>query len=775
MGRQLSHEAFKRRLSDSVFHVSDATIDYLLRGQSVSSIDMDTVCWRTAKRTILKILHLKWSLLMKIFRSRDLNRTRRLSKETMKEVLGRADVGMSTSLVEILIQNANEEDDGKIDYDLLLSGKLKRETFNIEVYVAYKTVESEWERLSQHFWEFDLNGDGRVNHEEFKVALRQLKHPALTDPAVIEGLVKHLDPTGDPNKNPPTDNIDFDKFSWDMALSEIKSLVESRGDDMRLAFQQEATREFRKYQGKLPRDKAIRAIHRGLADDQVKIVLIKIIIRRAEAPSGTSAGSNSTAAANQTRLISEADLTAALRGIAGSGFDTAEQESLRQNFMVILEASKVDTMDRWCLMGEEEAEPKKFSGAASLGPDATRQVGPVPLKRLHMNFFLGRGGQNLLASMKASPALVKIKEDREKTIYSRAPWITFWQNRANFRSPAMQMQGTETSAASRTRPAASVPTSAPPVANGPPSVSLGADSGLKGQGGLDRAWEVVRTKVRKAAFENFQTNEEALAAFDPSNPGAGAIATATLLQAVQSMGAHLTSSEREILSEKMDPGRDGMVLKSDISRALLPPAQNRSALERLAQERHARGIYTRLRNRNTQLAPTASEGATAISTQGPGGNRAAQGDNMGGFDADHVDYHYRHAWSRVEHPSVGTRQSHLSSHYGAIAARAYQQTDDANNSSEAWEYSSAGAAVPAFGSPATRFSGYSSSSFGQAMRADVAYGARGSRAPMSMTASARQGISEGLGSGSDPRDRYDNLLPRGPLRTPEGLQLPSSW
>ena len=56
---------------------------------------------------------------------------------------------ISTSLVQILLGNLNAEDDGHIDYDKLLSGKLKSGYFPMDVYTAYKTMEQSWETLSQ--------------------------------------------------------------------------------------------------------------------------------------------------------------------------------------------------------------------------------------------------------------------------------------------------------------------------------------------------------------------------------------------------------------------------------------------------------------------------------------------------------------------------------------------------------------------------------------------------------------------------------------------------
>jgi len=48
---------------------------------------------------------------------------------------------ISTSLVQILLGNLNAEDDSHIDYVKLLSGKLKSDSFPMDVYTAYKTME----------------------------------------------------------------------------------------------------------------------------------------------------------------------------------------------------------------------------------------------------------------------------------------------------------------------------------------------------------------------------------------------------------------------------------------------------------------------------------------------------------------------------------------------------------------------------------------------------------------------------------------------------------
>jgi Ca2+-binding EF-hand superfamily protein len=674
-GGQLARDTFRNRLSSSDLHVSDATIDFLLRDQPVSMVDIDVICWKTAKGTILKILKKKWSLLLSLCRAKDTKNRRRLDLPTVQAILNRADVGMSSSLVEILLQNLTIEDDGKIDYDKLLSGKLKTGSYPIDVYTAYKSMESEWETLSQHFWEYDLNGDGRVNHEEFRQALRSLQHPALSDMSVITDLIQQLDPDGDPNANPPTDNIDFDKFSWEMARSELIQVVETRGREMLDAFRKEATREFQKHKGKLPAPKAIEALNKALMDTGVKPVLIKILVSRAE--SSASQKSSAYAGGEPVKMIEETQILKAFREVAGDSFEKAEQAFVRDNFAHMLAESKLAVMDTWRLYGEQHSALKKFAGAASLGADALRHVGPAPLKRVHMHGFLGHGGRFMLESMAASPALVDIKEDRVKTIYSGNPWISFWKVRANYRSPAVTMS--QTSAAPNSRghsqpDARSIPRPAPTASIASSSVSTHPKES-DSKAGPENVWEKVRQKVRQAAFQKFQTNQEALNALDPENPGAGAIASAALRQTLEALVPDLNSAELELITEKLDPGRDGMVLKSDIAYMLLPPAADRSSLERLAQERHARGIYARLRGRQATLSsPPGTSLPPHTSRARPGesgpsllqqrlGAQVTGGVSVSGQDAG---YRYAYNWNRVEHPPGAVRPSYDPSQRGGV-------------------------------------------------------------------------------------------------------------
>ena len=717
-GRQLSRDGFKKRLSECNLHVSDSTIDYLLRDQPVSTVDMEIICWRTAKSTILSILKKRWSLLMRLFRAKDTHNTNRLDTGIVQSILDRADVGMSTSLVEILMQNLMVEDDGKIDYDKVLSGRLKTGTFSIDIYTAYKTMESAWQTLSQQFWEYDLNGDGIVNHEEFRYALRNLHHPALSDPIVISDLIKFLDPNGDPAAVPPTDNIDFDKFSWGMARGDLKQVVELRGRDILHAFRREATLEFNRFKGLLPRDRAVDAINKALVDSGVKPILVKILVSRAETRPKVGAETQNAVAKT---WIEEGQLSIALREIAGDSFDRAEESALRESFMTMLQASKLAGMDTWRLKGEDHSEPKKLSGAASLGADALRHLGPVPLKRLHMQYFLKQGGQFMLECMLPSQKLIEIKEDRVQTIYSRDPWISFWQQRASYRSPALPSVAQPAPDGAKPQPAHHTRSAALAVSTAPSSVPTFQAGPEKSQAGPDNAWEQVKKKVSKAVFEKFQTNQEALNFLDPEDPGAGAIETPTLRRALESL-APLNAAELELISERLDPRRDGMVLKSDIAFALLPHSTDRSALERLAQERHARGIYARLRGRQVPLpsslhAPTFTHVANArpdsSTTHTRSGAQQTAGERV---SAEEADYRYRYAWDRVQHPPGMGRSGYVPLSRYSVAGE-YQNVQAArpgaysgNVAEDPWTIAGQGSTFPNVRQPATsaHFTSYAS-------------------------------------------------------------------
>jgi hypothetical protein len=247
----------------------------------------------------------------------------------------------------------------------------------MDVYMAYKTMEQQWEQLSQHFWDFDVNADGRVSDEEFRSALRSLNLPTLSDVSVLDQLIMHLErEEASPNSGPGGKGrfVDFDKFSWEMAKEDLKVVVRQRGADMRRAFRDEANMVYSSYQGAVPRDRAIRAIYKSVQDLGTREILIKILISNAqtrrvlvdnkagaqqgqgqgqsekddmaqgraagEGASGRSASGMGRAGeqvdqGKNVPLVSEAQLMQALRELAGDSFDKEEQDQLRLQFLDI--------------------------------------------------------------------------------------------------------------------------------------------------------------------------------------------------------------------------------------------------------------------------------------------------------------------------------------------------------------------------------------------------------------------------------------------------------
>jgi hypothetical protein len=159
--------------------------------------------------------------------------------------------------------------------------------------------------------------------------------------------------------------------------------------------------------------------------------------------------------------------------------------------------------------------------------------------------------------------------------------------------------------------------------------------------------------VRKALFDKFHSNTEAMASLDPASPEmTGAIATQTLRSALGGLVPGLGPGELDAIGDRLDPGRDGMVLKSDILHVLLPPPTDRSSLSRLAAERHARGIYARLQSRADAL------GLRARGPEAPGGRPPAL-TSGGGYGA-------HPAYADDKYHAEGGRVPGLS---GAVQAR----------------------------------------------------------------------------------------------------------
>jgi hypothetical protein len=111
-------------------------------------------------------------------------------------------------------------------------------------------------------------------------------------------------------------------------------------------------------------------------------------------------------------------------------------------------------MDLCRVHGTSSSERRTLSGSAGIGK-ALAGAGSMPLRRPHMHLFFGAGGKHMLPSMRPTPALLAIVQDRTSTIYTAEPWKAFWKARENYRSPPLPESMTAASAGhAPSRPAA---------------------------------------------------------------------------------------------------------------------------------------------------------------------------------------------------------------------------------------------------------------------------------------------------------------------------------
>lgn len=152
------------------------------------------MCWRCSQSTIIKILRVKWSALMRGWRQLDKTGGQRLDAASFRSVLDRVDMGLSTLQVDMLMRHVSPEEDGRYDFHKVLSGKLKGSTYPADVYVGWRALETDWEEIADNFEAMDSNADGRVTHQEFKAAVLQMRLGGLMDSKVIDAILKELDP-----------------------------------------------------------------------------------------------------------------------------------------------------------------------------------------------------------------------------------------------------------------------------------------------------------------------------------------------------------------------------------------------------------------------------------------------------------------------------------------------------------------------------------------------------------------------------------------------------
>ena len=222
--------------------LTDEMVGFLLKGQASgpeAQVDYREMCWRCSRTTIERALSVKWATLMRFWRGLDKTGSNRLASDAFRSGLDRPEVGLSKRQVDMLMMHIDSEEDGRVDYNKVLSGRLRGSTYNADAYLGWKSLESSWEDMCDSFEQLDANADGSVSHHEFRSAVLQLRVPGLHDSTVIDAVLKELDPA---NKG----EVVFDDVTWAMSKQRLRDTVGECAQDVLSAFRSAAAAAFSK-------------------------------------------------------------------------------------------------------------------------------------------------------------------------------------------------------------------------------------------------------------------------------------------------------------------------------------------------------------------------------------------------------------------------------------------------------------------------------------------------------------------------------------------------
>jgi hypothetical protein len=477
----------------------------------------------------------------------------------------------------------------------VLSGRLKGASFPAEHFLAWRAMEEAWDALSQRFWQYDLDGDGKVSHAEFELALAQLQHPALSSRAVVEALIAELDPAR-------TGEVDFDAFSWRMACMALREGVAAHGAALLAAFRRRAASDacFAAHGGALPIRDAKDVFARALAGAGLRPVHIHIIACRARDPASPPGES----------VVSYACLAAVLQELLGDGPAREEGAALRAQFAEMAAAAAAVQPERWVERGDGarppdgapplRTAPRMLAGVAVLKPGAMAAVGPGLMRRPHMHHLLlpgaaGAGGPHggrVPASMRPSAPLREMQRYRERVVYGTEPWRRFWAIRSLFSSPELRgPAGVGVGAAAPLArgggggggggggaPRAFQPRSR---AAGAAGARPGGGTSAAGAAGMPLAEAVER--LQRVLVDHFASSTEAFAALARAGEGAGGagLRAADLRAGLEELDPELTPAALDEVVAACDASRAGVVLHSEFAQLLFPPRTDPSALQAL--------------------------------------------------------------------------------------------------------------------------------------------------------------------------------------------------
>lgn len=319
-GSTLPRVDLEARLRRADLGLTDEMVTFLLKGQASgpdAQVDYRELCWRCSRTTIHRALSAKWATLMRYWRGLDKTGSNRLAADAFRGGLDRPEVGLSKRQVDMLMSHIDAEEDGRIDYHKVLSGRLRGSTYSADAYLCWRSLETSWEGLCDSFEQLDSNADGSVSHTEFRRAVIQLRVPGLQDGAVIDAVLKELDPAG-------RGDVVFDDVTWVMSKQRLRDTVGECAQDVLSAFRSAAAAAFSKGGGgTLALLEAEKVIDSAVAKKHsIKPVYAKLIAARASAGGRVSEGA-------LTKVLAE------LSGAVGGGSDAEKLRRELEGLMVM--------------------------------------------------------------------------------------------------------------------------------------------------------------------------------------------------------------------------------------------------------------------------------------------------------------------------------------------------------------------------------------------------------------------------------------------------------
>jgi len=264
-----------------------------------------------------------------------------------------------------------------------------------------------------------------------------------------------------------------------------------------------------------------------------------------------------------TGAVSEESMLGVLREFSHDQVFLEDLELFQNSLCTMIQSTLKGVEDTWydAEKGQMQEAVKERTGVYVHTKGVLSQVGRAPLSRGHMGQFFNRESAKLPPAMKASTKMQSLAEWRDRNVYHKTPWKTYWQESARKVRMAHDTGG---------------------------SWGGQANGTVAGQPSAEALLKAAREKVRKALFQRFDNITSAFAAMDHSSKGV--VSIADFKKGIADLRIGLSSQEIDALITAEQ--RDEFITYKDFFERYATAVEN---LADIAAERARKGVYSRLR------------------------------------------------------------------------------------------------------------------------------------------------------------------------------------